>query len=76
MKACWWDPLIASWDLAGEAIHTNHPASTILEFNQAHTIDEISAGLKQDFLPQAAIKHPPTTRTLQTTKINKVFVFL
>ena len=49
--------------------NTNYPASPILIFNQVHTTDEISAGPKWDCLPQTAIKHPPTTRALQTTKI-------
>ena len=39
------DAAIALRDLAKE-IHTNHPASPILEFNQVHTTDEISAGPK------------------------------
>ena len=68
MKAGWGDAPFALRDLA-EAIHTNHPASPILEFGQVHTTDENPADPKLDFLPQAAIKHPPTTRALQTTKI-------
>ena len=69
MKASWWDPLIALQDLAGAAIHTIYPACLTIEFNQVHTTDEISAGPKWEFSPQTAIKHPPTTRALQTTKI-------
>ena len=68
MKAGWRDAPFALRDLP-EAIYANHPASPIFEFNQVHTTDEISAGPKWDFLPQAAIKHPPTIRALQITKI-------
>ena len=68
MKAGWRYAPFGLRDLP-VAIYANHPASHIFEFNQVHTTDKISAGPKWDFLPQAAIKHPPTTRALQITKI-------
>ena len=50
MKVGWRDAPFALRDLP-EAIHTNHHASYIVEFNQVPTTDEISAGPKEDFLP-------------------------
>ena len=44
MKAGWWDAPLALQDLA-EAIQTANQ-SPILELNQVHTPDEISAGPK------------------------------
>ena len=62
VKAGWWDAPLTLWDLA----------KTICLNKARSTKDAFSASPKQDLQPHATTIHPPTIKSLQTTKITEL----